>query len=67
MVRRDSPKVTGVFRCGHSHTPENTATCFNKTWGYDQERCRQCHLVQARRWYDRKGRKMRMERRAAAK
>lgn len=65
-MAKPSPKVTGVFGCGHAFEPSNVTTFLNKVLGRDQERCSICALKQSRRWYERKGKKLRAQQRAAA-
>lgn len=63
---KPSPKVTGVFSCGHAYWLGNVESFLNKVLGREQERCVTCHAKQAKAWYWRKGRTMRMARRKSA-
>lgn len=62
---KPSPRVTGVFGCGHAFEPSNVVEYYNKVLDITQTRCNVCHLRGARSWYRRKGQKLRAGQRAA--
>lgn len=62
---KPSPRVTGVFGCGHAFEPSNVVEYWNKHLEITQTRCSICHTRRTRRWYEKKGRQVAVNRRAA--